>query len=134
MTTLAAFAPPAGLADPHAEDWSKRVRAIFRPYARRFSQFYDPCAVDTPSDAQSATIAWTAFPASLLRTSTSQEGRWQRADTSPRRKAQDEYCEWSVERNRDGKLTAVTFTTELPEYWTHLAETDPDALLELYRT
>ena len=134
MAVLAAFSPPAGLADAHADAWSKEVRAIVRPFARRYRQFFDPTAVDTPADAQQATIAWTAFPATLLRTSTSQEGRWQRADSSKKRAAQDEYCEWSVERNADGKLTGVTFTSEVPEYWAHLADTDPEALLELYRT
>ena len=133
MTVLAAFSPPAGLDDPHRDDWNKRVRAIFKPFASRFRQFYDPTVEDTPANARPATIAWTAFPASLLRTATSQEGRWQRADMSPRRAAQDEYCEWSVERNADGKLTSVTFTTELPEYWEHLAATDRDALVALYR-
>ena len=133
MTVLAAFSPPAGLDDTHRGDWNKRVRAIFKPFAARFSQFYDPTAEDTPATARPATIAWTAFPASLLRTATSQEGRWQRADMSPRRVAQDEYCEWSVERKPDGKLTSVTFTTELPEYWEHLAATDRDALVDLYR-
>ena len=132
MPVLAAFSPPAALPDAHADDWDARVRALLRPFAARFPQFYDPTVENTPAAAKKATIAWTAFPATLLRTATSQEGRWQRADASPRRAAQDEYCEWSVERNADGKLTSVTFTTELPEYWTHLADTDPDGLLSLY--
>ena len=42
---------------------------------------------------------------------------------------QDEYCEWSVTRNADGKITKVMFTTEGPEYWTYLAETQPETVL-----
>src|SRR5215213_5209342 len=30
---------------------------------------------------------------------------------------QDEYCEWRVERDRQGSITRVTFTSEPPEYW-----------------
>jgi hypothetical protein len=54
---------------------------------------------------------------------------WERADSS--RDVQDEYCEWSVERRGD-KITRITFTTEVPEYWEHVAKNDPDFLLELY--
>jgi hypothetical protein len=133
VAKLASFNPPANLADSHAEAWHGTVQDIFDQFSEGFPQFYDPTAVDTPAQAQHPPIAWTAFPASLLITSTSQEGRWGLADTSPNRKVQDEYCEWTVERNNEGKLTAVTFTTELPEYWTHLGEHDPDGLVELYQ-
>jgi hypothetical protein len=133
VAVLERFSPPAGITDPAPEAWSERVKAIFESFTERFPQFYDPTAADTPDEARRPPIAWSAFPASLLITATSQEGRWREADTSTNRKAQDEYCEWSVERDGDGKLTAVTFTTELPEYWDHLAEHDRDGLVELYR-
>ena len=42
---------------------------------------------------------------------------------------QDEYCEWSVARNADGKITKVMFTTEGPEYWTYLAKAQPETVL-----
>ena len=45
---------------------------------------------------------------------------------------QDEYCEWGVERDGDGVITRVTFTTEVPEYFEHLAERDDDRLLATY--
>jgi hypothetical protein len=38
-----------------------------------------------------------------------------------------------VERGDDGKITRITFTTEVPEYWEHVAQKDPDLLLEMYR-
>lgn len=75
-------------------------------------------------------IAWNAFPATLLKRATSQVQRWSRADGT--RLVQDEYCEWSVERDREGVITRVTFTTEVPEYFEHLAARDPDRLVELY--
>jgi hypothetical protein len=67
----------------------------------------------------------------LLRGATSQEQRWRVADRS--RRVQDEYCEWSLERDGDGKVTRVIFTSEVPEYFEHLAERDPDRLLTLYQ-
>jgi hypothetical protein len=60
----------------------------------------------------------------------------------------DEYCEWRVEKNDDGKITKVTFTSEPPEYWQALhGDTladfngnpmyptvgDPQRVLDLYR-
>jgi hypothetical protein len=47
---------------------------------------------------------------------------------------QDEYCEWSVERDPDSdKIKRVTFTCEGPEYWSFLANTTPDVALNLYK-
>lgn len=60
----------------------------------------------------------------------------------------DEYCEWRVERNPDGSIQRVTFTSEPPEYWqalhgdtlpnlegkpTYPIAGDPQLLLDLYR-
>jgi hypothetical protein len=60
----------------------------------------------------------------------------------------DEYCEWRVTRDPDGKIRRVTFTSEPPEYWqalhgdtlpdiagvpTYPTVGDPDLVLELYR-
>ncbi|HET7436303.1 MAG TPA: hypothetical protein VFN10_16455 [Thermoanaerobaculia bacterium] len=60
----------------------------------------------------------------------------------------DEYCEWRVEKNDEGKITKVTFTSEPPEYWQALhGDTladfngvpkyptvgDPQRVLDLYR-
>jgi hypothetical protein len=46
---------------------------------------------------------------------------------------QDEYCEWSVTRNANGKITSVMFTCENPEYWLTLWNCDPNAVLAQYR-
>src|SRR5687767_3935105 len=76
-------------------------------------------------------ISWIAFPATLLEGATSQEQRWAAADAS--RTVQDEYCEWAVERDDDDVLTRITFTTEVPEYFAHLAARDEQQLLATYR-
>ena len=44
----------------------------------------------------------------------------------------DEYCEWSVARNDEGKITRVMFTCENPEYWFTLWSVDPDKVVEIY--
>jgi hypothetical protein len=74
---------------------------------------------------------------------------WQRDGHSLYYRPQDEYCEWRVERDSDGRIVRVTFTSEPPEYWQALhgdsldAEGgdrslkfhgDPWLLLDLYRT
>jgi hypothetical protein len=44
----------------------------------------------------------------------------------------DEYCEWSVTRNADGKITRIDFACENPEYWYSLWRINPDRIAELY--
>jgi hypothetical protein len=133
MAVLPRFDTPARLPEPSDADrdaWSKRVGGVVDALARDFPQFFDPTATDPGPEVQEPAIAWTAFPATLLEDATSEEQRWAAADAS--RLVQDEYCEWAVERDADGVLTRVTFTTEVPEYFEHLAERDPDRLLAAY--
>src|SRR5687767_398787 len=133
MAVLARFSVPGGLTEGTGKDaaaWNARLRRIFKPYVARLAQFYDPTVTDTPEDAQVAQVVWSAFPANLRNRATSDEERWRLADESRRR--QDEYCEWSVERDGEGNVTRVTFTSEVREYWDHVFEHDPDRLLRLY--
>lgn len=134
MTVLESFSTPGNIPEPTQVDqhaWSDTVRGIFAQFTGDFPQFYDPTFDDTPHTARTASVVWTAFPARLLRDATSEEQRWALADSD--RSLQDEYCEWSVERNANGTLTRVTFTSEVREYWNHVAERDPDRLVALYR-
>jgi hypothetical protein len=134
MAILERFAAPGNLAEPSddAQVWSDRVSGILAPYTSgEYPQFYDPTLVDTPHTAQVAQVVWPAFPARLLRAATSQEQRWALADSS--RLHQDEYCEWSIERDDDDKVVSVTFTSEVREYWEHMAARDKDRVIDLYR-
>jgi hypothetical protein len=134
MPVLSEFSAPAGLTELSAQErtaWSNRVKAIYAEVAPGHPQFLDPTKSDTPPNAARAPVAWPAFPAQLLLEATSEVQRWSSADD--KRRVQDEYCEWSVERDATGKLTRVTFTTEVPEYWEHIAQHDPELLLALYR-
>lgn len=97
------------------------------------AQFYNPTRTHTDDDAQAVDITWTAFPRNVtIDNLGSDMQRWRLADAS--RDLQDEYCEWSVERDPNtDKITRVTFTCESPEYWKFLATTTPRAALALYR-
>lgn len=133
MAVLSRFDTPARLgelSEDHRLEWSRNVAEMIDQFTGRFPQFYNPTVEDTPADLASAPIAWPAFPARVLREEGPGTARWDRADSS--RDEQDEYCEWSVERGDDAKITRITFTTEVPEYWEHVAQNDPDLILELY--
>jgi hypothetical protein len=119
------------LSEANRRAWSDKVAGMIDQFTDDFPQFYNPTMEDTPSGLTPALIGWSAFPARVLREVGSGAARWDRADSS--RDEQDEYCEWSVERGEDGKLTRITFTTEVPEYWEHVAQNDPDHLLEMYQ-
>lgn len=134
MATLTRFGTPGGAPEPTEDDhdaWSQRMAAMFAPLVAEFPQLYDPTVDDTPDDVLAPSIVWTAFPATLLQGATSQEQRWSAADAS--RDVQDEYCEWGVERDDRGTVTRVTFTSEVPEYFAHLASRDPQRLLDRYQ-
>jgi hypothetical protein len=129
--------PPANLDDFNAEQrrtWSQQLSEQIDQDIRFYElkQFYNPTRVDTAGDAQSKVIDWTAFPKSLTVSSPSDRARWRIADST--RHVQDEYCEWSVLRDpNSNKITRITFTSEGPEYWSFLARSNREKLLELYR-
>jgi len=128
---LPKFSIPAGLRDSDPNAWSARVSSIFAPYiGGSLPQFYDPTEKATPAGAAEPMISWAAFPAALRAAVPSAEERWKLADAD--RALQDEYCEWTVEK-KNGKVASITFTTEVPEYWDHLAENDPNRLVALYQ-
>jgi len=101
-----------------------------RPREGDYPQFYDRLARDAPADRALKTVTWFAFPARLLSGATSARERWRKADAS--RNEQDEYCEWTVQRGRDGTIRRVVFICEVPEHWAHLHDDDPDPPRALY--
>jgi hypothetical protein len=78
------------------------------------------------------TYAWTGFPRPHLVVN-HRDDREAAFKAGEDRLAQHEYLEWHVSRDARGRITKVTFTTETPEYWEALAETEPALLLERYR-
>jgi hypothetical protein len=107
------------------------------------SRFFNPAVTDTTKPIKLTDfIDWTAFPKRLHLPAQSNEDRWRQGDQgsdnpnhSPGgpRGWQDEYCEWSVERNEDGKITRVTCTAENYEYWETLWSVSPEKVLQLYQ-
>ncbi len=128
--------PPAYIddfTDEQRRRWSRFLSYQIDKSIRSFNleQFYNPTWVETADDVQSKVIDWTAFPKSLQVSAPSDRSRWRRADSSWH--FQDEYCEWSVERDPEtDNITRVIFTSEGPEYWKELAR-DRGKLLQLYR-
>lgn len=140
---LPAFDPPGNLTDLDAEGcavWHGFIsettdRAIAgntdRTNDSPRAQYYNLTKTDTADDAVLRKVTWTAFPRQVKVRATSDRQRWTAADGS--RDVQDEYCEWSVTRNAQGKITRVTFTCEGPEYWEVLAQTGSETLVALYQ-
>ncbi|GAB1542867.1 hypothetical protein NUACC21_55410 [Scytonema sp. NUACC21] len=110
------------------------------------TEYYNPLNTDIPEGTKGAVIRWTAFPNRILIAfpNVGERTQWQLADESPSslnpnysprgpRGWQDEYCEWSVTRNSEGKITKVMFTCENREYWYALWDVEPAVVLRLYQ-
>lgn len=147
---------------PGEEDKEKALRTRWNDNINRFTQqtlqndpwsstnqpalteYYNPLDTDIPEGTKGAAIKWTAFPNRILITypNVAQDTQWKYADEGPPdpkyrptgpRGWQDEYCEWSVTRNSDNKITKVMFTCENREYWYTLWDIDPEIVLRLYQ-
>jgi len=86
--------------------------------------------VDRGNDFVEKEIFWTAFPKIIQTRFPDDEQRWSFTDNN-RRLAQDEYCEWWVQK-QNGKVVAITFTCENPEYWQNVIAKDPVRTTTLY--
>lgn len=114
------------------------------------SLFFNPLKDETPGEPASEPVAWDAFPRFLTRwfqdDDEPDEKRWLAAETlrplrvngrAPRRvdeqgflgeelqlfyRQQDEYCEWHIDRDGQGRIARICFSSEAPEYWEFLAE------------
>ena len=139
------FSPPGHVDDLGAdavEAWSKHLGGLFDRAIRdtRFGDrpppFYNPLEEELAGDEVSVT--WPALSGTLrVLTHLSEEQRWELADTDRVDPAdgtgrQDEYCEWSVARDDDGRITRVTFTSEVFEWFEHVGRTDPNLLAAMY--
>ena len=81
-------------------------------------------------------LVWMGFPRRLMVTQHRDDRTtaFRLADkhTVGDRRFQEEYCEWRAVK-KAGKITKVTFTTEVPEYWELLFETEPTVAVNLYQ-
>lgn len=100
-------------------------------------QFYNESTFDAPGTPLDQVIGWNAFPGTfrnswgrgmaldladnLMPLTRRMDGPgsyyvgevWENLFYRP----QDEYCEWRVSRDEQGRIVRVTFTSEPPEYW-----------------
>jgi hypothetical protein len=137
-----AFSPPGNVDDLTAagrKRWSQHLDRLIEghkigntkvPNDSPRPQFFNPLRTPIGADADEAVLQWIAFPAKFANGPT--PDRWKLAED---RDEQDEYCEWSADRDANGNVTAAYFTTEVPEYYFLLADDgqDHDRLLSAYR-
>jgi hypothetical protein len=146
MATIPRFDAPGGLTDfgeAGLAAWDERMNQAFESNVRGVraetgaaSQFYNPRVTSTDPPVATRVIRWKGFPLVIQsRHPGDTRAAWEEADkpAADGSRRQDEYLEWHVARDGQGKITRVTFTTEGPEYWETLAEHDPDKVVELYQ-
>jgi hypothetical protein len=137
MPLVARFDTPGSLRDAPPgsafyDAWHRRVARLLKDRTpANGGEFVDPSVVALTPVAE-PTYAWTGFPRPqlLVNHRDDREAAFQAGED---RLAQHEYLEWHVTRDARGRITKVTFTTETPEYWEALAETEPEILLARYR-
>jgi hypothetical protein len=144
------FHPPGGLTDfdgiSHQRDaWHVAMATFFAEAIARTevhvgrgrSQLFDPTKTHPGGPVAEQTITWNGFPKALL----AQAGSWEEALRAAEQlisftqdgrvvkvRPQDEYLEWHVMRDAAGRIVAVDFTCEGPEYWAALAHGYPDSV------
>jgi hypothetical protein len=138
MSLLPRFDTPASLRDLPADsvfydNWHNFVSnqiATSTPGAGGVGEFYNPSTLDVNVVGERL-LTWMAFPRRILMPN--RDDRNRAFVIAEDRDVQDEYCEWRVIKNADGKITKITFVTETPEYWEQLWAVDPGRVVELYR-
>jgi hypothetical protein len=100
-------------------------------------QYFNETKVDPPGAVVDQLIPWSALPGTLRNTYGRSHALQIADDLVPLTqridgpgaymvgpaweglfyRPQDEYCEWHVDRDEQGRIVKVTFTSEPPEYW-----------------
>ncbi len=108
------------------QTFRENVHAWYRQEARRANSAFTLLSafdsIQTDPDTIQSNVEWAAFP--KISTGSDRE-----IDTQ-RFVHQDEYVEWNVERDNAGKVTKITFTTELYEGLEALAAVSQQALVQ----
>ena len=108
----------------------KAAKQEASPASKR-AWYFNPIK-NAPGNVNIADIRWTAFPRRLKTRFGSSMAAWREGDKT--RNNHEEYCEWEVVRDPNSKaVTRVTFTTEVPEYYSFLYKNDKKLLLDLYQ-
>jgi hypothetical protein len=149
---LTRFDPPAQIDDlagnaAGLQAWSDLLSGYFTEAVTRISnfltshhsgtsQFYNPVSNGIVSQDLTHDITWNGFPKRFVAQQPGQQTNYAAAESAPAagvNRPQDEYLEWHVTRNGQGKIQSVQFTCEGPDYWAFLAAVDRNKVLALYR-
>jgi hypothetical protein len=144
------FDPPANVADftdaGTLQRWSDKISRYFDHAVTNVShylaqhgggtcQFYNPLTHGLADTDTFADITWNGFPRAFSngpggnKDFQGAEPAINPGDSRP----QDEYLEWHVTRDGQGRIISVHFTCEGPDYYGFLAKVKPDLLVDLYR-
>lgn len=137
--------PPAADAPVAPVFWTafpNRLRIYFAaseqsPYQYSETQVYALADFgNVMPESQLQTGIWNMIPAKRCPNLTWTESldTWKAYDPYGPRGWLDEYCEWAVTRNSEGKILKVSFTCENPEYWYTLWQVSPQEVLNLYQS
>ncbi|XP_022106438.1 uncharacterized protein LOC110987731 [Acanthaster planci] len=104
-------------------------------------QFYNPEVKPAGSDRVTQKVTWNGFPRRLqqdfpdsyLEVADKKDGWPFNGEEYKKARNQDEYLEWYVYKNAEGKITRIDFTCEGPEYWDFLFQWEPETCLALYQ-
>lgn len=139
MALVTTYDTPASLRDmpagsPFYASWHAFIAGRLAPFSPGLprGEFYDASQTDV-TIAATHHITWMAMPRTVLVFS-NRDARNAAFAAGENRNVQDEYCEWHVRRNAAGRITRITFTTEVPEYWEALWAVNRAAVVNLYRS
>jgi hypothetical protein len=133
-----AFLTDAPVASPFYNNWSTFISGMIGGVTPGIGggAFYNPISTDV-NIAGEKNLTWMGFPRDTILPTRrdNRTGAYIEADSNPStRLFQNEYFEWQVDRNPAGKITKLTFVTEMPEYYQQLWLDDQAAVLNIYRT
>lgn len=141
---LPRFDTPGRLRDAPAgslfyDEWHRRIDRMIaggRLGPGGVGEFYNPTRKDVDLVGERP-LVWMGFPRRVMvfahRDDRQEAFRLADEQTLAERERQEEYLEWRATR-KAGKINKVTLTTEVPEYWEELFESEPDTVVALYRT
>ncbi|XP_033626720.1 uncharacterized protein LOC117289624 isoform X2 [Asterias rubens] len=147
------FPTPAGVQDytdaQNYQKWSNFIRDSMNDTIKEEEktvdvgncQFYNPEIKPAGDDRATAKATWNGFPRRLeqdhpndyLEIADKHDGWPHDGPEYTKARNQDEYLEWYVYKNAQGKITRVDFTCEGPEYWDLLFQWEPETCLALYQ-
>ncbi|WP_323073701.1 hypothetical protein [Mycetohabitans endofungorum] len=115
------------------------IKAVLSRHHAGQPQFYNPLENENSAPDALLMIPWNGFPRRFLKAAAG--GKTDYASAEPDQLAQsdgqqfrqqDEYLEWFVHRDDQGKITRIDFTCEAYDYFEFLASLNPNAVVTLY--